>query len=126
MSILTEVYHLQELSRYGVEKPYTMRYVPEGKIPVSNVAREKHVIEVNDMRGAENEYQIDKQGFMISGLVTKMEYEDYDSHEKITNTYLPELEGILQEQFPGSTVDFVSYLVTVSSQTFNYSHLRRL
>lgn len=112
MDILTEVYHLQELPHYASEKPYTMRYVPEGPIAVSNVFREKHVVEVTDMRRGEGGYCLDKHGFMVLKLETKMMYEDYD-HDKITDVYLQELEGVLREHFPKSTIDFVTYLVII-------------
>jgi hypothetical protein len=111
MDISTEIYHLQELSRYEAEKPYTMRYMPEGTIPASNVVREKRTVAVEDMRGSEGRYSLEKNGFMISNLSSKMTYGDYDSHNSITNIYLQELEGVLSKLFPGSSIDFVSYLV---------------
>jgi hypothetical protein len=111
MSIYTEVYHLQELSRYASEKPYTMRYVPEGGTAVSNVLREKHVLSVKDVRDSKHEYSLDHNGFMISQLPSSLDYEVFDSQEAIEKTYFPELETILLGQFPGSTIDFVSYLV---------------
>lgn len=110
MGITTEIYHLQELARYEDEKPYTMRYVPDGQVAVSNVAREKHVVDVRDMR--QQDVQLDHNGFTFLSLPQKMSYTDFDSHENITTTYLPELETVLRQQFPDSTVDFVSYLVS--------------
>jgi hypothetical protein len=111
MSISTEIYHLQELSRYASEKPYTMRYVPEDGTAVSNVLREKHVLSVKDVRDSKHEYTLDRNGFMISQLAGSLDYGVFDSQEAIEKTYFPELETILLAQFPGSTVDFVSYLV---------------
>jgi hypothetical protein len=111
MSISTEIYHLQELSRYASEKPYTMRYVPEGGIAVSNVLREKHVVSVRDVRESKHRYSLDRNGFLISQLPASLDCGIFESQEAIEKTYFPELETILLAQFPGSTVDFVSYLV---------------
>lgn len=111
MSIITEIYHLQELPRYVSEKPYTMRYVPEGGTAVSNVLREKHKLLVKDIRNSKYEYTLDRNGFMISQLPTSLDYATFDSQEAIEQDYFPELENILLRLFPGSTVDFVSYLV---------------
>jgi hypothetical protein len=111
MDISTEIYHLQELPLYAREKPYTMRYVPEDGIAVSNVVREKHTVQVKDIRGHEDEYQLDTNGFTISKITNRMSYEDYGSHEKITDVYLPQLQKLLCEHFPGTIIDFVSYLV---------------
>jgi hypothetical protein len=114
MSISTEIYHLQELSRYASEKPYTMRYVPEGGTAVSNVLREKHVLSVKDVRESKHEYTLDRNGFMVSRLPASLDYEIFESQEEIEKIYFPELETILLAHFPGSTVDFVSYLVQSS------------
>jgi hypothetical protein len=115
MSISTEIYHLQELPRYVSEKPYTMRYVPEDGTAVSNVSREKRVLSVKDVRNSKHEYTLDRNGFMVSQLPARVDYEVFDSQEAIEKTYFPELESILLSQFPGSTVDFVSYLVATLS-----------
>lgn len=111
MSIVTGIHHLQPLPKYAVEKPYTMRYVPEGPIAVSNVARIKHDVKVLDMRATNKEYSLDRNGFTWSRIDTKMAYEDYESHEKITAVHFSELENCLKKLFPGCMVDFVSYLV---------------
>ena len=110
MSITTEIYHLQELPRYGEEKPYTMRYVPDKQVAVSNVAREKHAVPVRNMR--DERCRLDEHGFTVSSLSQTMDYADFDSPEKITDVYMPALETILRQHFPGCTVDFVSYLVS--------------
>lgn len=111
MRITTEIYHLRELSRYATEKPYTMRYVPEGSIAASNVLREKHVLPVKDIRDTKHEYTLDDNGFMVCQLPERLNHGIFDSQEAIEKTYFPELETILGRLFPGSTVDFVSYLV---------------
>ena len=115
MSISTEIYYLQELPRYVSEKPYTMRYIPEGGTAVSNVLREKHMLSVKDIRDSKHEYTLDRNGFMISQLPISLDYATFDSQEAIEKKYFPELENTLLGLFPGSTVDFVSYLVPQTS-----------
>jgi hypothetical protein len=118
MSIITEIYHLQELPRYVSEKPYTMRYIPEGGTAVSNVLRERHMLTVKDIRSSKHEYTLDRNGFMVSQLPASLDYATFDSQEAIEQKYFPELETALLGLFPGSSVDFVSYLVLqISSST---------
>lgn len=112
MDIVTEIYHLQELSLYEHEKPYTMRYLPDGPIPASNVSREKKEVAVKDMRGMENTYSLSKNGFTVKSFQSQMRYEDYDSHDAITNIYLKEIQEVLSGLFPEDDIDFVSYLVS--------------
>jgi hypothetical protein len=113
MDVLTEIYHLSDSELYASEKPYTMRYAPKGQMAPTNVVREKQEVTVRDLRGKEDEYNLHKDGFMVKKLQSKMAYEDYDDPTKITETYLQELEGVLNELFPGSYIDFVSYLVCI-------------
>lgn len=115
MGILTGIYHLQELPRYATEKPYTMRYAPVDGTAASNVLREKHDVDVHDMREEKAGYRLDRNGFTVCTLDAGMAYEIFDSQEKITTVYFCELEKILSKQFPGSTIDFVSYLVKKTS-----------
>lgn len=111
MGIDCEIYHLQELPRYGLEKPYTMRYVPEAGFAVSNVSREKNTVHMKDIRATKDEYSLERNGFIVAQLPTILDYAVFESQEAIESTYFPELEDVLSRQFPGCTVDFVSYLV---------------
>lgn len=120
MDISTEIYHLQDSGRYASEKPYTMRYRPEAPLASTNVVRERKAVNVTDIRGHEDEYRLDKHGFIVSKLATKMAHEDYDSHDKITNVYLKELEAELSNHVPGSEIDFVTYLV--GAQAWSPAH----
>lgn len=97
-----------------------MRYVPDDNIAVTNVQREKHLVSVTDMREGivDGSLEFDRNGFTMSSLETCMKYEDYNDHEKITNVYLPALELILNKFFPASTIDFVSYLVSLLQQLY--------
>ena len=114
MDVLTQIYHLRQDELYSSEKPYTMRYAPNGRMMPTNVVREKRTVKVRDLRGREDHFDLDRDGFVVKTLKSKMTYEDYDDSENITKTYLQELEGVLDELFPGSYVDFISYLVRTS------------
>lgn len=115
MDVVTEIYHLRQDELYSSEKPYTMRYVPKGQMKPTNVVREKHEVIVRDLRGKEDEFSLNRSGFMVKRLGSKMTYEDYDDPAKIRDVYLQELEGVLNGLFPGSYIDFMSYLVCTRS-----------
>ena len=59
---------------WGFTSSYTMRYVPEGGTAVSNVRREKHMLRVKNIRDTKHEYTLDRNGFMISRLPTRLDY----------------------------------------------------
>lgn len=115
MDVVTEIYHLRQDGIYASEKPYTMWYAPKGQMRPTNVVREKQEVTVRDLRGREDQFSLGRNGFMVKRLSSKMTYEDYDDPAKITDVYLQELEGVLNELFPRSYVDFMSYLVCTRS-----------
>ena len=123
MDISTDIYFLQPLPQYTKEKPYTMRYVPNKSVPASNVFREKRTVQVKDVRGRENQFSLDKNGFMVAQLDSKMKYSDFDSQETITSMYFSELRELLGKLFPDSEVDFVSYLVRTCDQVHTPTYL---
>lgn len=116
MDISTEIYFLQALAKYVDEKPYTMRYVPESPLTASNVIREKQTVKVKDVRGIEDQYSLDRNGFMVAKLATKMSYSDFGDSSLITARYLNEVREMLRSIFPSAEIDFASYLVSLKSQ----------
>lgn len=91
-----------------------MRYVPKPPLPASNVVREKQLVQVQDIRGSEAQYSLDKNGFMVTRLESKMVYEDFDDQTTISKVYLEEAHDLLSTLFPNSEIDLVSYLVIKS------------
>ena len=112
--ITSQLSFLSRDDKFYREKPYILRFRPEDGFPMQNTTISEANISLTDIRyQPPPEYRL--SGLGVIGFETGMQYEDFDNHEKITNIYLQELEAKLVEYFPGSTVDFVSYLVSIDS-----------
>ena len=78
---------LQFLARdklYEHEKPYRFQYKqPEG-VPRTNFLMEKHDgINIRSIRGREEEFSLEKNGFTVLSLDQEIPYEDFDTEAGI-------------------------------------------
>lgn len=77
-----------------VEKP------PEGQ-PQRNFGQEVHEVQMNDIRGREQDFWLDKDAFQtVTGVPS--EERDFTDDEDIKKVYYPEVEKLLLENVPGA------------------------
>lgn len=89
---------LKEHSCPSNEKPYILLYPPTDDLPLQNYQDEEvSDIPVHDMRGILDELSLDKQGFVVSKIESKLSYEDFKDEEKLRSMYAKEVrEHLLQ------------------------------
>jgi len=73
---------------------------PEGQ-PQRNFGVEVHEVQINDIRGREQDFNLEKDAFQIASGVSSEE-KDFEDDEHIKNVYYPEVEKLLLENVPGS------------------------
>jgi len=73
---------------------------PEGQ-PQSNYGVREFEVEINDIRGHEKEYYLDKNAFQVIEGVSSDE-KDFIDDEHIKNVYYPEVEKLLLDNVPGA------------------------
>ncbi|KAL1981291.1 hypothetical protein VTN96DRAFT_2837 [Rasamsonia emersonii] len=79
-----------------VEKP------PEGQ-PQRNYNEAAHKIQVEDIRGHEDEYTLDKDAFQVlKNVRSATTYETFNSDEEIQRVFYPEVERVLLDNVPGA------------------------
>jgi len=119
---LTSVCCLDRLELYKKEKPYEMRFYPPGDFPRKNLQISKyHNIQVEDVRGREQELSLEKNGFVVMGLDTGMSAEDFSDRQSIRSRYLPKVAEGLRKCLGASRVQVHDYLVRKSHETFPIS-----
>lgn len=75
---------------------------PEG-VPQRNFGVTVVEVTMNDIRGHESEYHLDKDAFQVFQKVpSDMTYDDWADDEKVKSVYYPEVEKLLLENVPGS------------------------
>ena len=66
------------------EKPYQIKYVPENGVPASNHRLEKREgIKITSMRGREDQFSIEKNGFAVFKLDQAPPYTDFNNRDGI-------------------------------------------
>lgn len=92
------VYFLQHDEKFKVEKPYTFKYAGLCRSgPNTNAQFEHRVIALTDMRGNEESFSIEVNGFSILKIENDLTYEDY--HDAAGQAqYFRQLEDLIKDR----------------------------
>jgi len=93
----------------GPEKP--VRYVndPPPGVPQWNGIDDPHEIRIEDGRGREQEFTLDRNGFAL--VKAPSQVSDFYSDEEIKRTYYPEVEQLLRDKIGASRVVIFDHTV---------------
>ncbi|PIB03151.1 hypothetical protein CB0940_12076 [Cercospora beticola] len=84
-----------------IEKP------PEG-LPQRNYGQDEQSITIQDIRGREHEFDMNKGGFgVLQNISSEMQNSDFSNDDKIQQTYYPEIEKLILEKVPGAKRVFI-------------------
>lgn len=112
--VLTSFYFLPKDPLWEKEKPYTLKFQPAEKFPGTNGARvEVDNILVEDIRGRESSFSIEKNGFAVMPLKNiGMKYEDFHDDQKVESVYLRNLAAELKVFLGASRVQIFDFVVS--------------
>jgi len=105
-NVQAKIYFLEHLKLYETEKPYSLEF-DGGILPSSNLI--SHKIEdllIRDLRGIENKFNFEENGFAILDIPSEMEYHDFDNLTKIDDVYCPELAAAVMKYMGATAVQF--------------------
>ncbi|EAW19865.1 putative CmcJ-like methyltransferase [Aspergillus fischeri NRRL 181] len=86
------------------QRPYTFKFPPYNGCPQSNMTHEKiNGITVENMRGREDQFQLERNGFTILKVNTGLEYDDFFKQKEVTQ-YLHLMEGVLKAHLGASRI----------------------
>lgn len=92
------------------EKPYSLRFPPEGDLAQTNIKRERHAVTIRNLREKPRS-AFDDCGFEVVQTESKMAYEDFADEGKIRSIYLPEVRAILLQKLGARHVHFLDFAV---------------
>ncbi|KAI9733661.1 MAG: hypothetical protein M1834_003263 [Cirrosporium novae-zelandiae] len=96
---------------FDSEKPYSMRYPPQGDLPQSNIKREKHLLEIHNMRQRLDDLKFEQCGFGMMNMDSDMSYDDFNDGSKITSVYLQEIGEAMKRTLNAKHVYVIDYAV---------------
>jgi hypothetical protein len=110
--IETSMHFLQRSDLYSTVKPYSLRFEPPEGFERSNIKLERREdLKIEDARPVIHNFSLDKQGFKIVNMDSKMTYEDFEDDAKIVDIYLSEIVDTLQKLFGASHVQIFEHTV---------------
>lgn len=104
---------LERHDLYKEEKPYVLTFKPPDGFPSTNVKLDLHEdVEVYDIRGRENEFSIDQNGFALMKLNSQLSYKDFGEDEIVSKIYLKEVADALIKRLGASQVQIFEHVVS--------------
>ena len=97
--VSASIHFLEKDPVFEKEKPYAFRFdLEDESIPQTNMKMQEHTgIHIKNIRGNEHAFSLDRQGFEVMRLRSKLRYEDFGSATKLP-IYFTELEELLKKQ----------------------------
>ncbi|KAL9609322.1 MAG: hypothetical protein Q9167_005909 [Letrouitia subvulpina] len=110
--IKSSIRFLSRDHRYSSEKPYTLRFTPNIQFPRSNIETEnRNDVAIDDIRGREGDFTLERNGFTIMPLETKLSYDDFDDETKVVDIYLREVADEVRNLLGAKKVQILEHIV---------------
>jgi hypothetical protein len=111
-----KMHFLTRDQKYDHEKPYTLRYRPDGNIPQTNIDRVEHSLGFRDMRGRtgpQGDLRYDECGFAVTTLANggAMAYEDFANRDKIEGIHTEEVLAAVRKALNADDAELIDYVV---------------
>ena len=104
-SLTTTLHYLKR----GSEKPTRYVFDPPPGVLQWNGIDDPHQIRVEDARGREQEFTLDRNGFQLAKAPSQVR--DFYSDEEVKRTYYPEVEQLLRERLGANRVFIFDHTV---------------
>lgn len=108
--VLTELIFLKRDEKYLHEKPYRLRYDPGDAIPRTNCkTHAQNNVLVRDIRGTVSEYTLNKNGFQVLKMESRLTPEEFHDRERVKSVYYEELKELLKRSFGARRVEVLEH-----------------
>ena len=109
-------------SLYKEERPYLLIFQPPAGFPKQNIKLEKKTgLKIEDIRGREQQFSLEKNGFQITKIRSRMSPEDFDSEDLVKKVYLKEAADHVRELFGAQKVQIFEHLLRKRHEVFPIS-----
>lgn len=113
-TIQTALYFLKPNKLFEVEKPYAFKFPADaGNMRQTNMEMELcKGITLTDIRGHEQSFTIETNGFAVLAFDSGLKYEDFHDEAKLS-LYLRKIESVLKSYLGASRVDVFRHCVSL-------------
>jgi len=110
--IETSMHFLQRSDLYSTVKPYSLRFEPPEGFERSNIKLERREdLKIEDARPIIKDFSLEKEGFKIVNMESKMAYDDFEDDTKLVQVYLSEIANTLRELLGAAHVQIFEHTV---------------
>lgn len=95
---------------YETEKPYCLRFDPLDDIPRHNLKIDSRSVPIADARALNA--TVERNGFTLTTIPTKMAYGDFENPKAIETTYALEVQNYLKTMFGAPHARIIDYNVS--------------
>jgi len=121
--IESELCFLSRDPLYETEKPYSLRFDPLDDIPRHNLKIDYRRVPIADARALNG--TVERNGFTLTTIPTKMKYGDFETPKAIETTYALEVQNYLKTMFGARHARIIDYNVSwVSNSVFFWGGVR--
>ncbi|KAF1810426.1 putative CmcJ-like methyltransferase [Eremomyces bilateralis CBS 781.70] len=121
-TVTAELDFLKKDIKHSTEKPYKLQYDPGPDLPrwnCENVSQSD--IPVHDIRGHENEYTLEKNGFVVLKLESRLVPEDFYDEKKVKEVYYEEVKEVLKRERGAKRVEILEHGIRKRHEEFPIS-----
>jgi hypothetical protein len=111
----TSMYFLERDELWKTVKPYDLKFNPPAGFPKTNAVPRKHDnIRVEDIRGREKEFNIQKNGFELVKLEASLTLQDFEegNRDRLAEAYFRPLADKLKSLLKAQRVQIFDYQVS--------------
>jgi len=117
----TTIYFLRPDPLHKEEKPYAFRFDPGAGVQQSNFTHDPHGgITVRNMRGSEDQFTFERNGFTVLKLPQHVPYDAYHDPQGI-RAYFVQLESLLRDHLGASHVEVFRHGLRKRDESFPVS-----
>ncbi|RFN50508.1 hypothetical protein FIE12Z_5271 [Fusarium flagelliforme] len=114
------LYFLDRSDLWETVKPYNFHYVPKSDVPLHNLQRSYHSVRLRSLRPLVPILTLDKQGFEVERLDTRMQYEDFRDEQLIDDVYFSELEDHFTKKLGAKKIRPLDFQLRLRDREFPY------
>jgi len=109
-NVSTDLVFLEPDKKHQSEKPYKLQYDPGEGIPRWNCRNQSQSgILIHDIRGKEKQFTVERQGFAVLNLTSRLQAEDFYDEKKVKKVYYDELRQLLKSTFGAKRVEILEH-----------------
>lgn len=110
------LYFLDQSDLWDTVKPYNFHYIPKSDVPLHNLLRSYHSVQLRSLRPLIPDLSLDVQGFEVHKLGTCMTYADFKNEKLIEQVYISELETYFMRYLDAKKIRPLDFQVCINDR----------